>query len=65
VNLIIKAALASGLAAIACVPVLAAKPAAFPPPQNYGYDIPVQPDSPWPEMRRDRFNSGNSPIAAH
>lgn len=65
-----KTALASGLIAFACTSAAtaasrpASRPVAFPPPQNYGYDIPVQPDAPWPEMRRDRFNSGNSPIVA-
>ena len=32
--------------------------------QPYGYDVPVQPDSPWPTFRRDRRNSGASPLPA-
>ena len=34
------------------------------PSQPYGYDVRVQPDSPWPTFRRDRRNSGNSPLTA-
>jgi outer membrane protein assembly factor BamB len=34
------------------------------PSQPYGYDVPVQPDSPWPTFRRDRRNSGASPLPA-
>ena len=33
-------------------------------PQNFNYDIPVQPDSPWPEFRHDRYNTANSNVAA-
>jgi len=32
--------------------------------QPYGYDVPVQPDSPWPTFRRDRRNTGASPLLA-
>ena len=32
--------------------------------QPYGYDVPVQPDSPWPTFRRDRRNSGASSLPA-
>jgi outer membrane protein assembly factor BamB len=34
------------------------------PSQPYGYDVPVQPDSPWPTFRRDRRNTGASPLPA-
>lgn len=34
------------------------------PSQPYGYDVPVQADSPWPTFRRDRRNTGSSPIPA-
>lgn len=34
------------------------------PSQPYGYDVPVQPDSPWPTFRRDRRNTGSSPLTA-
>jgi outer membrane protein assembly factor BamB len=34
------------------------------PSQPYGYDTPVQPDSPWPTFRRDRRNTGASPLPA-
>jgi outer membrane protein assembly factor BamB len=30
----------------------------------FSYDVPVQPRSPWPEMRRDSRNTGASPIRA-
>ena len=43
----------------------AAPPATMPPAapsQPYGYDVPIQPDSPWPTSRRDRRNTGASPI---
>src|SRR5438067_6852149 len=29
---------------------------------DYHYEVPVQASSPWPEMRRDRRNTGASPI---
>ncbi len=32
--------------------------------RTYDYDIPVPAGSPWPEMRRDRHNTGRSPIRA-
>jgi outer membrane protein assembly factor BamB len=32
--------------------------------QPYGYDVPVQPDSPWPTFRRDRRNTGYSSLTA-
>lgn len=31
-------------------------------PPDYRYEVPVQASSPWPEMRRDRRNTGASPI---
>ena len=31
-------------------------------PRRFGYDIPVQSTSPWPEMRHDRHNTGASPV---
>jgi outer membrane protein assembly factor BamB len=34
------------------------------PSEPYGYDVPVQPDSPWPTFRRDRRNTGASPLPA-
>lgn len=34
------------------------------PSQPYGYDVPVQAESPWPTFRRDRRNTGSSPIPA-
>lgn len=34
------------------------------PSDPYGYDIPVQPESPWPTFRRDRRNTGASPLPA-
>ena len=34
------------------------------PSQPYGYETPVQPESPWPTFRRDERNSGWSPIVA-
>jgi outer membrane protein assembly factor BamB len=30
--------------------------------RDYGYEVPVAQDSPWPSMRRDRRNTGASPI---
>jgi outer membrane protein assembly factor BamB len=36
----------------------------YPTAPGFHYDIPVQPDSPWPEFRRDRYNSANSPVEA-
>jgi outer membrane protein assembly factor BamB len=35
-----------------------------PPSQPYGYDVPVQAESPWPTFRRDRRNTGSSPLPA-
>jgi len=32
--------------------------------RSYGYQVPAQPDSPWPTFRRDHRNSGNSPLPA-
>jgi outer membrane protein assembly factor BamB len=32
------------------------------PSEPYGYEVPVQEDSPWPSFRRDRKNSGHSPV---
>ena len=32
--------------------------------KHFGYAVPVQPTSPWPEMRRDSSNTGASPIRA-
>jgi outer membrane protein assembly factor BamB len=34
------------------------------PSEPYGYEVPVQPDSPWPTFRRDRRNTGSSPLSA-
>jgi outer membrane protein assembly factor BamB len=34
------------------------------PSAPYGYEVPVQPASPWPLFRRDRRNSGSSPLVA-
>lgn len=34
------------------------------PSEPFGYDVPVQPDSPWPTFRRDRRNSGSSLLPA-
>jgi outer membrane protein assembly factor BamB len=34
------------------------------PSEPFGYDVPVQPDSPWPTFRRDRRNTGASPLPA-
>jgi outer membrane protein assembly factor BamB len=34
------------------------------PTEPFGYDVPVQPDSPWPTFRRDRRNTGASPLPA-
>jgi outer membrane protein assembly factor BamB len=34
------------------------------PSQPYGYEIPVQENSPWPLFRRDERNTGNSPLPA-
>ena len=44
------------------VPHITVTPAAS--SQPYGYDVPVQPDSPWPTFRRDRRNTGSSPLIA-
>jgi outer membrane protein assembly factor BamB len=44
------------------MPHATAAPAA--PSQPYGYDVPVQADSPWPTFRRDRHNTGASPLPA-
>lgn len=34
------------------------------PSQPFGYEIPVQDESPWPLFRRDRRNTGSSPLPA-
>ena len=34
------------------------------PSSPYGYEVPVQEDSPWPSFRHDRRNTGRSPIQA-
>ncbi|MGF1506597.1 MAG: PQQ-binding-like beta-propeller repeat protein [Anaerolineae bacterium] len=34
------------------------------PSEPYGYEVPVQPESPWPTFRRDHRNTGSSPITA-
>jgi outer membrane protein assembly factor BamB len=44
------------------VPHVTVQPAA--PSQPYGYDTPVLAGSPWPTFRRDRRNSGASPLPA-
>ena len=33
------------------------------PSEPYGYDVPVQPESPWPTFRRDRRNTRRQPAA--
>ena len=52
----------------ALVAVLAAAISAWPEPaaagRTYSYDTPVLKSSPWPAMRRDRRNTGSSPIRA-
>src|SRR5690348_4503197 len=30
---------------------------------NYGYDVPVASNSPWPSMRHDRRNTGRTAVA--
>ncbi|MFN8112751.1 MAG: PQQ-binding-like beta-propeller repeat protein [Solirubrobacterales bacterium] len=57
------AALATLAAIVAAATVLAgAAPAAA--ARTYSYDTPVLKTSPWPAMRRDRRNTGSSPIRA-
>jgi outer membrane protein assembly factor BamB len=51
------------LAAVAALAALPAAPAPAPARTKYAYDVPTQSTSPWPSMRRDRRNSGASPIA--
>ncbi len=34
------------------------------PSEPYGYEVPAAPDSPWPSFRRDRRNTGRSPLPA-
>jgi len=34
-----------------------------PQPATYDYEVPVSPTSPWPMMRRTRYNNGRSPVA--
>lgn len=34
------------------------------PSQPFAYDVPVQPESPWPTFRRDQRNTGRSPLPA-
>ncbi|MBV9212895.1 MAG: PQQ-like beta-propeller repeat protein [Actinobacteria bacterium] len=55
------AALAA-VAAAAVIGLSAATGAASGAAPNYHYEVPVQASSPWPEMRRDRRNTGASPI---
>ncbi len=63
-----RGTLAVGLAALGALIGVAAGPAAAKerPGQGkgYRYDIPVPARSPWPEVRRDRRNTGWSPIRA-
>ena len=33
-----------------------------PSPVTYDYEVPVSPTSPWPQMRRTRYNNGRSPV---
>lgn len=47
-------------AALALLPLLLVPAAA--PAKDYRYEVPVAQDSPWPSMRRDRRNTGASPI---
>ncbi|MCX7853358.1 MAG: HisA/HisF-related TIM barrel protein [Caldilineales bacterium] len=34
------------------------------PSRPFGYEVPVQPESPWPTFRRDHRNTGRSPLPA-
>jgi outer membrane protein assembly factor BamB len=56
----------SGALSLAAALVAAPSPATAQPDATgrFAYDIPVPPRSPWPEMRRDRRNTGWSPIRA-
>jgi outer membrane protein assembly factor BamB len=54
--------LALGAIIIALAP--AAESASAGPRPTYGYETPVQQTSPWPTMRRDRRNTGASPVVA-
>lgn len=51
-----------GEQASAAVPFVVQAPGV--PSQPFGYDVPVQPESPWPTFRRDQRNSGRSPLPA-
>src|SRR5436305_8795591 len=55
---------AGALATAAIVLVAGAATSAFArrPAPNYHYEVSVQASSPWPEMRRDRRNTGASPV---
>src|SRR5207248_368479 len=53
-------AAAAGAAVLAALAVTGASAGSR--PVNYHYEVPVQSSSPWPEMRRDRRNTGASPI---
>lgn len=44
-------------------PIFATQPA-NPPSGQYGYQVPIQPDSPWALFRRDHRNTANSPLPA-
>lgn len=45
------------------VPVVVRAPGL--PSEPFGYEVPVEPGSPWPLFRRDRRNTGRSPLPAH
>jgi outer membrane protein assembly factor BamB len=58
-----KAIWLGGLAALIVAGALTDPPGASA-KRTYSYDTPVQRSSPWPSMRRDRHNTGASPIRA-
>ena len=63
-SLILLLIVLAGCAAPAVPP--APRPVSAPglPSAPYGYETPVQPDAPWPLFRRDRRNTGASPLPA-
>jgi len=50
--------------ALVALPSLLAEPEPAAAARTYSYDTPVLDTSPWPAMRRDRRNTGSSPIRA-
>src|SRR5690349_21097938 len=51
------------LVLLAALGLLALAPASAPAAgRTYAYDVPVAAKSPWPYMRRDRRNTGQSPL---